>query len=450
MLYRKVQKNIDSWLKNDKDALLITGARQVGKTFIIKECLKRNNCDFVSFNLIEQKEIIDIMNLSSLNAKIFVERLSLITNHKLIKGKTVIFLDEIQECKEIVTFIKFLVQDGSFKYILSGSLLGVELNNIKSAPVGYLKTLKMFPLDLEEFYISLGISENIIERIKNSFDNNTEVDDFIHKKLIEAFNLYLVIGGMPEAVSNYIQNHDFNSISTIHLNIIEQYKKDFSKYEKENKYKLLKTYDLIPSELSKQNKRYNFTNLDSNLKYDRYENSFNWLIDSGVTIPVFNITQPKLPLLINKKSNLFKLFLSDVGLLTSLYGKSTQLTILGENKSLNAGAIYENFVAQELNSHGFKCYYYNSKKYGELDFVIEYKDTSLPIEVKSGKDYVKHSAINNVLKEKSYQINKCIVLSSFNVKKVDSIYYYPIYMLMFIDNKYIETPKLNKIDLSTL
>ena len=450
MLYRKIQKNIDYWLKNSKKALLITGARQVGKTFIIKECLKKNNCDFVSFNLLEQKELIEIINSSSLNAKLFIERLSLITNHKLIKGKTIIFLDEIQECKEIVTFIKFLVEEGSFRYILSGSLLGVELNNLKSAPVGYLDTLKMFPLDLEEFYISLGISEEIMNKVKYSFDNNTEVDEFIHKKLIEAFNSYLIIGGMPEAVSNYIQNHDFTSVNNIHLNIIEQYKRDFSKYEQENKYKLLKTYELIPAELSKQNKRYNFTNLDPNLKFDRYENSFNWLIDSGVVIPVFNITQPKLPLLINKKSNLFKLFLSDVGLLTSFYGKSTQLTLLKEKKSLNAGAIYENFVAQELNSHGFNCYYYNNKKQGELDFVIEYKDTSLPIEVKSGKDYIKHSAINNVLNEKSYQINKCIIFSNYNVKKVDKVNYYPIYMIIFIDNKYIETPKLNKIDLSTL
>ncbi len=451
MLWRKCQSEIINWIKNDNKALMVTGARQIGKTYLIRNTLKEEKCDFVEFNLIEQPELIELFEgITKSNCKSFLERLTIVTNHNLIKGKTIIFFDEIQECKDIVTKLKFLVQDASFKYVLSGSLLGVELSGLQSAPVGYLNTIKMFPMDFEEYLVALKMKRETINLLKNHFEQMTKVDEFIHKKLLEAFRSYLVVGGMPEAVQSYVNEGDYNKVLKIHLNIIEQYKVDFTKYEKEKRLKLMKTYEMIPAELADKNKRYIFSDLDANLKFDRYENSFNWLIDAGVAIPVYNVTEPRLPIEINKKSNLFKLFLSDIGLLSSLYGKTTQLAILNNNNSLNCGAIYENVVAQELYAHGFKGYYFNSHKQGELDFVIEFNDYVCPIEVKSGKDYTKHSALDHVIANRDYDVKKAFVLSHSNISQNGKITYLPIYMIMFLDNNLVKLPKAKVMDLSNL
>ena len=451
MLWRKRKKDIIDWIYNEKKALLITGARQIGKTYLIENTLKEEKCDFVEFNLIKQPEIIKVLeSIENNDCKAFLERLTIATSHDLIKGKTIIFFDEIQEYKENVTKKKFLVEDGSFKYVFSGSLLGVELANLKSAPVGYLKTITMYPLDFEEYIVALNMKRSTIDSLRNSFEKRIKVDEFVHSKMIEAFKSYLLVGGMPEAVVSYTEDGDYNKVYNIHLDIIKQYKLDFTKYEKEYKLKLKRIYDLIPAELADKNKRYIFKDLDPNIKYDRYENSFNWLIDAGVAIPIYNVSEPRLPLLINKKSNLFKMFLSDIGMLTSLYGKTTQMAIINDDLSLNSGAIYENVVAQELNSHGFKGYFFNSHKQGELDFVIEYKDFVCPIEVKSGKDYSKHNALNNVLNNRDYGVKNAFVLSKNNVEIIDNILYYPIYFIMFIDNDKFIIPKSNKIDLGDL
>lgn len=451
MLWRKKENQITAWIKEGKQALLVTGARQVGKTFLIEECLKKEKKDFVYFNFIDQPNLIKIFD-SVINEGVdsFIERISLASSKSLVRGQTIIFFDEIQMCKEIVTKIKFLVKDGSFKYVLSGSLLGIELSDLKSAPVGYLKTIEMYPLDFEEFCVAQGIKETTLKTLKNCFDEVKEVDDFIHATLIETFKRYLIIGGMPQAVSEYIKEHDFNKVSQIHQDIINQYRVDFTKYEKKEKLKLLSIYDLIPSELASDNKRYMISNINSKAKFNRYENSFNWLVDAGVAIPVYIICQPRLPLEINKKSNLFKLFLSDIGLLTTLYGKATQLAIINDDKSLNCGAIYENAVAQELHTHGFKGYYFNSHKQGELDFVIEFNGKVTPIEVKSGSNYKHHQALSKISRNPNYGISQAFVLSKRNVSKENDIIYYPIYMLMFISDEYIILPNQDKIDLSNL
>ena len=386
--------------------------------------------------------------LSLKESKQFIQGLTLLSDKELVKGKTIIFFDEIQEFKEIATKLKFLVQEGSFKYILSGSLLGVELRNIKSAPVGSLTTIEMFPMDFYEYIKALNIKDNTLTFLKDCCMKYTLIPSFMHEKMLDAFRSYLLVGGMPEAVYSFITEGDYNKVSKIHNKIIEQYKLDFTKYEEQQKLKLLKIYELIPSELSSKNKRFIFKNIDENFKFERYENSFNWHIHAGVAIPVYNITEPRLPLKMNEKSALFKFFLSDVGLLSTLYGKATQLAILNDNKSLNCGAIYENFVAQELRSHGFEIYYFNNHKQGEIDFVIEFKGKVLPIEVKSGKDYQRHSALDNVLKNHDYNVENVIVLSNSNISINEKIIYLPIYCSMFIQDDTVVN--LNKIDLSSL
>ena len=453
MLFRKKQKDIINWINNGTNALLVTGARQVGKTFLIRECLNSESVDYLEINLIKEPKYISTFESAiEKDLETLLQTFSVIANRPLIKGKTVIFIDEVQECKEIVTAIKFLVEDGRYRYILSGSLLGVELVDLRSAPVGYLSTITMYPLDLEEFLIANDLNEKFIVDLKNCFINKIPVNNVLHDKLIEAFYRYLIVGGMPKAVSIYIETNDLMSVSNVHLDIKNEYLKDFTKYEndKSKKLKLIKTYELIPSELNEQNKRYIFKHLDDNLKFDRYENSFNWLIDAGVAIPVYNSTEPMIPLEVNKKSSLFKFFLSDVGMLTTSFGRNTILKLLSKDQNINYGAVFENFVAQELNSHNIKSYYYVSKKYGELDFVIEYFGEVLPIEVKSGKNYTQHSALNNILSIDNYNIKNAFVFSNSNITVNDKITYYPIYMIMFLNNDIIELPKLNDLNLKDI
>ena len=448
MLRRKIEKDIINWLKNENKALLIDGARQVGKTYIIRKVLRENNYKYNEFNLLKTPEIIELLK-SSESIDDLITNLSLFAETPFEKGKTVIFFDEIQEFKELATKIKFWVDEGSFRFIFSGSLLGVELKGIKSAPVGYLKTITMYPLDFEEFLQIYNFTTELKDSLKTSFVERKPVNEEVHNRMMKIFNTYLNVGGMPSAVKRFNETKSLEDVISEHNDIIVQYKKDFTRYEKEDKKPYLtQIYDLIPAELNSQTKRFNFSDLKKGLRYERSEENFIWLASAGVAHPSYNVTEPIVPLLLNEKSSLFKLFLSDVGMLTSMYGRATKMQLLTNDQNINYGAIYENAVAQELKAHGFKLYYFTSRKTGELDFVIEYNGKIMPIEVKSGKDYNRHSALNNVLNIENYSIDEAFVLSNFNVSVVDKITYYPIYMLMFIKNDDIEMPKLELDDLS--
>lgn len=447
MLRRKVKNEILAWLHNSKNALLVTGARQVGKTYLIRECLKEEKINYIEINFIENSEYLDLFKYANVkDRENFLLRLSLIAKKPLDKN-TVIFFDEIQEFKDIVTYIKFLVDDGSYKYILSGSLLGVELISLKSAPVGYLETINMYPLDFEEFLYASKINDEVLNYLRNCYQSQIEVDEFIHKEILETFYRYLIIGGMPGVVQKYVDTYNLNEVSIIQNAIVEMYKKDFTKYEKEEKLKLINLYNLIPSELSSKNKRFNFNSIDKNAVFNRYENSFLWLINAGVAIPTYNVTEFEIPLLASKKSNLFKLFLNDIGLLANFYGDATKMKLLNNGIDINLGAVYENYVAEELYAHKITPYYLNSKKHGEIDFLVELNGELLPIEVKSGKDYTVHSALSYFMNSK--QFSNAIVFSNCNLKKDNNIIYLPIYMTMFIKNSKIDG-KLLKKDLTHL
>ena len=438
MLKRKIEKDIEKWLDNSEKALLVYGVRQAGKTFIIRECLKRNGCEYIEFNLINQPELVEILR-DSTGIDDLIIKLSLYSEKKIIPGKTIFFFDEIQRYKEIVTKIKFLVEDKRFRYILSGSLLGVEIVNLKSAPVGYLQTLNMYPMDFEEFLQIFSVDETIINNLRNCFLTKTKVDEIIHNKIMEMFNIYLIIGGMPAAVERYRNTENIDDVMEEHRAIIEQYKLDFTQYEEENR-KLIIThiYELIPAELNEKNKRFMIADINKNLRYDRISDSFVWLWKSGVALGVFNTTEPTIPLMLNEKSALFKLFISDVGLLTTIYGKSCKLKIVNKESDINKGAVFENVVAQELHAHGYPLYYYNSKKFVEIDFIVEQNGKSLPIEVKSGKAYNKHSALNNLMNAKEYGIEEAFIFTNDNVKIEGKLNYLPIYMVMFLKDEPME------------
>ena len=453
MIERKAEQFIKRFLIEDNRALLVSGARQVGKTFLIRKVCKELFENVVEINFIEQPDAVSLLDKATDVKNIFL-RLSAIADKPLTPGKTIIFFDEVQKCPEIVTAIKFLVDDGRFKYVLSGSTLGVELQDIRSVPVGYMYEYIMYPLDMQEFFKAIGINDNVVNELKNCFLNRVSVDEFIHKRMLGVVNLYLLVGGMPAVVQRYLDTNNIKSVYEEQMGILNMYKKDISQYDFENKLQIEDIFELIPSELNSKNKRFIIKNLNEKARFSKYESSFLWLKNAAVAIPTFNVDEPKMPLELSKQRNLFKLFLSDVGLLAAMYGGNIQTAVLSNAPSINYGSIYENLVAQELCAHGFSkdkhfLYYYNNKKIGEVDFIVEYDNRVVPVEVKSGKDYERHIALNNLLDIKDFDINEAYVFCSSNLFVKDKVVYYPIYMIAFFEQVQVED-KVFKLDLSGL
>lgn len=437
MIYRKIEFFIKKWIDSSpKKALLVTGARQVGKTYSIRKTLKENAASFVEINFLENEDALQLFQQST-NAHDLLRGLSVLFGKPMVKGKTIVFFDEVQCCKEIITAIKFLVDEGSYKYIMSGSLLGVELKDIRSFPVGYLDIRTMYPLDFEEFMKANNFPDEVIEHLRNGYDKLSPVDDFIHQQTMKLFHLYLIVGGMPAAADIYLKTNNIAKVIEVQKSIIDLYKKDIAQYDPKEKLYLDEILMLIPSEINSKNKRFVLKNLNENQKFSRYENRFLWLRDAGVALPTYCANEPALPLMLSKSRNLFKLFMNDIGLLCAMYANGLQLKILQGEININYGAIYENFVAQELTAHQFDLYYYNSKKNGEVDFMIEHNGALLPIEVKSGKNYIRHVSMTHLLANEQYGIAKGFILQNENISVKGKAVCLPVYMTMFIENRQI-------------
>ena len=436
-MYRKDSIIIEEWLKSSDKALLVTGARQIGKTWLIREEIAKSGYRKFEVNFIDQPDLVDYLNVK-MSANEFLVKLKMIMPEDCKPQETVVFFDEIQKCPEIVTKIKFLVEEGSFKYVMSGSLLGVELKGIASVPVGYLTFLRMYPMDFEEFMIANNVSKTTLEMLKAKFETCQPVDEFIHQKLLSLFFIYLIVGGMPDAVKTYIATKDIREVDKVQRDIVALYKEDFSQYESEDKkLKLISIYDIIPAELNKQNKKFVFTMLDKELKFDRYENSFLWLKDAGVALPVYNVEAPVIPLKASKSSNVFRLFSNDTGLLTSAYPAETKLELINKNSEVNNGAHFENAVVQQLMANGLEPYFCKKKNIGELDALVEMDGKVVPIEVKSGKAYKAHKSLDNFMKISDYHIEKAYVLSVANMEQEGTVVYLPIYMCYLLKERKI-------------
>lgn len=436
-MYRRDSVTIGEWIRDSKKALLVTGARQTGKTWLIRDEIEKSGYAKFEINFIDQPDMVTYLN-AEMSAEEFLVKLKMIMPESCRPKETIVFFDEIQKCPEIVTKIKFLVDEGSFRYVMSGSLLGVELRGIASVPVGYLTVLRMYPMDFEEFMIANSVSQTTLYMLQEKYARLEPVDDFIHQRLLAMFFVYLIVGGMPDAVRTYVETKDIREVDKVLHDIIDLYKEDFSQYEQEDrKLRLKAIYDLIPAELNKQNKKFVFTMLDRELKFDRYENSFLWLKDAGVALPVYNVEEPVIPLLISKSSNVFRLFSSDIGLLTSAYPAAMKVELIQKNAEVNNGAHFENAVAQQLTANGFDVYYCKKKNIGELDFVIEMDGRVVPIEVKSGKDYKRHNALDHFMEVPNYHMEKAYVLSTGNVEVDGKICYLPIYMTYLLKEEKI-------------
>lgn len=431
MLFRKVTNKIDKWFKSDKTALLIDGARQVGKTTIIEEYLNKNNIDYVEFNLLEDKIACDAFNTST-NAENLLLKLSAISKKRLKKGKTVIFIDEVQEPIDAITPIKFLVKEGSYRFIFSGSLLGVKMKDVQSVPIGSMTVINMYPMDFEEFLIANSINNDTINYLKDCCHKLKPVAEQIHEHIMDIFNKYLVIGGLPKAVKEYVETNNIDKVRDAQRDVDKGYLMDVAKYNYAEKLLIDDIYELIPSELNAKNKRFIIKSLDKKARYYNYESSLVWLKNSAIGLFSYTVDEPVYPLRASVKRQLFKLFLCDTGLLVYKLTKNTAAKILTGHININYGSIYESVVAQELTAHEIPLYYYNNKKHGEVDFLIEENDKVIPIEVKSGKDYVRHVALDKLLSTKNYHIDKAYVLCNENVKIKDKKIYLPIYFVSFV------------------
>lgn len=449
MLYRKVQTVLEDF-KNGKKALLITGARQVGKTYIIREFGESNYESFIEINFIKDDSAKKTLSNISNTEDLFI-RLSAVADKPLISGKTLFFFDEVQEVPELITHMKFLVEDGRFRFILSGSLLGVELKGIRSFPVGYMDITDMYPLDFEEFMIANQVQPDVIEYLRKCFTDRTPVEEPINERFLRLFNLYIITGGMPEVVQKYVDTHNLKEVQDIQSQIIRQYREDISKYDKDNKLYIKEVFDRIPGELNSKNKRFILKENNRTARFEKYRNTFIWLRDAAVALPVHVAEDPEVPLEFSSKTNLFKLFMNDVGLLASMYETDgVQLKILNNELNINNGSIFENATAQELKAHGFQLYYYSSKKNGEVDFLIELDGKVIPIEIKSGKDYTRHIALSNLLSIDEYGIDESFIMAQCNIRKEGKITYLPIYMLTFFRKPEIPENLIYHLDMSDI
>lgn len=440
MLYRKIASKIESFLKSEKKRMLVvSGARQVGKSYIIREVGMRLYSNFIEVNMEEDKQSNRLFE-NARTVEDFMIALSTIAGAKMKDSeKTLVFIDEIQAYSHLLTLAKFLVEDGRFTYIASGSQLGIALKTTQSIPIGSIELLSMYPLDFEEFLIANGVGELLINEMRRKFEAKEALNESLHMKVMDYFRKYLLVGGMPSAVNTYLSEHNMVSVRNIHRDISLLYNNDAAKYESESlrKLKIQRIYDMVPSNLEKVKKR--IVAKDIELKKGKrmadYQDEFEYLISSGITLEVQAISKPSYPLVENSGKNLLKLYMSDIGLLTGILYHNDVLPIMNDKCGVNLGSVYENVVAQELKAHGFKLYYYDNKKNGEVDFLIDSVDllSALPIEVKSGKDYYIHTALNNLLKVDEYKISNGIVFS--NEEKVynnGNVIYMPIYYVMFL------------------
>lgn len=437
MLFRKIERELREYFKSKPNKILVVeGARQVGKSFIIRHIGQEIFDNYIEINLLEDADGARFFE-SARTVEDFYFRLSSVAKGKLgSKEDTLVFLDEIQAYPHLLTMLKFLKKDDRFTYIASGSLLGVALAKSVSIPIGSIQVSRMYPLDFEEFLIANGIGSDVIGHIREHFEREQPLDEGFHAKILDLFKKYLLVGGLPDAVNTFLATTDIVEVRRVQKEVHDYYGADASQYDSVNKLKIRNVYDAIPSNLENKRKRV-FANRIENKpgkRFGDYLEEFDYLVSAGIALEVKSVSQPKFPLLESMQKNLLKLYLSDVGILTGLlYGRNVA-AVLDDMKSINLGSVYESVVAQELHAHGHRLFYYDNKKHGEVDFLVE-SDMLLsvvPIEVKSGKDYNVHSALTTFVTTKEYNVKKAYVLSNDReISTKDGITYLPVYYIMF-------------------
>ncbi len=437
-MYRKISKYIENYLTGTEDKILcIDGARQVGKSYIIRELAKKHFKNYIEINMADDKNgdklFADVKSIDQ-----FYIELSVFAGDKLeSRDNTIVFLDEIQIYPELLTLLKPLRNDNKYKYIVSGSELGIALAKTTLTPMGSIIEKKMYPMDFEEFLIANSFGQLVLNHLKKSFEEGTSLDESLHNKVLYLFKTYLYVGGMPDAVKSFVETKNVMKIKEIQKDIINFYAEDASKYDEKNKLVIKRIYDMIPSNIENKVKRIQYKKIENidDVRYTKYTDEFEYLISSGIALDAKAVSEPKFPLIQSSSKNLIKLYMNDVGLLTYILYKTNINAILSDTAGINLGAVYETVVAEELKAHGHELYYYDRKKVGEVDYLIDdYNSLNvLPLEIKSGKDYKTFRALPKILHDTNYKMKKGYVLSNDReIKTVDKITYYPIYFIMFL------------------
>ena len=451
MLCRKITSYIEDYLKSDTDKILILeGARQIGKSFSIREAGTRLYPNYVEINFVEDDEG-DQLFKNIHKKEDFYLTLSMVAGDRLSgRDDTLVFLDEIQHYPQYLTMLKFLREDGRYRYIASGSLLGITLQDTTSIPVGSIIRKEMFQLDFEEFLMANGFGTEAIAMLRHSYENRQSLTEEHHNRMLDLFRRYLLVGGMPDAVNAYLDTHNIVRVRDVQDNIRSMYADDASKYEKEHSKKLLirRIYEMVPSQMENKKKRIVAQDIRGKEgdRFAQYQEEFEYLVSSGISLAVHAISNPHFPLSESLQKNLLKLYLNDVGMLSGMLYHNNIRPILDDVRSINLGSVYESVVAQELRAHGHKLFYYDNRKQGEVDYLVDdYTAMSAhPIEVKSGKDYTVHSALNNLLKNPDYNIQAATVISNEReIRQDGKITYMPVYLVMFMA---VDAPQVDNSD----
>lgn len=438
MLNRKIQQTLNEYFNSNREKILIIdGARQIGKSYIIRHEGRANFPNFIEVNMIDDRDgarvFADVKGTED-----FYVRLSAVAGRRLgTKDNTLVFLDEIQAYPSMLTLLKFLCDEGRFTYVASGSLLGVTMHKTLSIPGGRIQVEHMYPLDFEEFLWANGVGKEVIDSMRKMFKNKESFNDGLHRRMLELFKTYLLVGGLPQAVNAYLDSQNIYRVRKIHEEIFSLYKEDASQYSMQEKLQIRRIYDLIPSYMENRKKRLHFNDVEEKRgKAARdYEDDIEYLISAGVALEVRAIANPTFPLVSSAKKNLLKLYLNDVGLLTYVLFKNNVTAIKDDQLSINLGSVYETVVATELMAHGHTLFYYDNKQRGEVDFLIDDYDnlTALPIEVKSGKDYSIHRALDRFIANPDYRVQSALVLSNEGESRTENATtYLPIYFIMFL------------------
>lgn len=431
MLYRNAMKKLESWKASKTcQGVLVTGARQVGKTTLIRQFAKKHYKGLVELNFLELPNAAQTLN-SATDVDDLLMRISVLAKKQVQPDETLLFLDEIQECQNMLTWVKFLSEKTNIDVALSGSLLGIDaFVNVRSIPVGFLQVIEMYPLTFNEYAAAFGLGTEVWGKVKECLDLGKEIPGYLHDALMRRFKEYILVGGMPSAVQAFVDTSQLPAARSVQREIVELYRADITKYvaDATEARQIKMVYDAIPSQLNTPTKRFKYARIKKGLRFANLETSFDWLENAGIAIAATRVGQATYPLTLSEDLSSFKFFMNDIGLMTSLVLGDSTIEVVNGTTNINYGSIYEAFVAQELLACGFTPHFYASKKRGEVDFVIENKHLGkvLAIEVKSGKNYKRHSALSNLLE--SEEIEKAVVLHANNFERISKQrLYIPIY-----------------------
>lgn len=439
MLRRKIYKKLIEWKNSSsKKCLLVKGARQVGKTYLVRAFGKAEYESFIEINFYTHPELKSIFGAGLSGEEIYKKVTAMIPGVRMIPGKTLIFLDEIQKCASARTALKFMAEDGRYDVIASGSLLGLsygrdadnEVEEVESIPVGYEIPLMMYSLDFEEFLWAHGYADEAIEYLRGYYDRRENVPVAIHEKYEELVREYIVVGGMPEVVADFVEYKDFNRVHDIQIRLISDYEDDIANHAKGvEKTKVRKCYDSIPNQLARENKKFKYSEVEKKSTAKKYGDSIQWLVDANMAFSCVNLRSPSLPLRYNEKENEFKIYINDTGLLMALFGYDTKIAVLNNSlKGFAKGGIYENFVAETLIKNGYMLHYFKPDDEMELEFVIEKNGEVVPVEVKAGNTATK--SLNRFIER--YDSSVGYKIMSGNIGIVDKKISVPHYMAMFL------------------